>query len=83
MKYLPTIVLLAFATFLALPARAQRDANTSSARAAYSALKNDPNRGVKEKKNKKKAKKAKAPKTRKLKTKDLDLARARRSSLHF
>jgi hypothetical protein len=83
MKCLHIFVLLAFTTFLATPARAQRDANTSSARAAYSALKNDPNHGVKEKKNKKKVKKTKAPKTRKLKMKDLDLARERRGSLHF
>jgi hypothetical protein len=81
MRYFQAIVLLALFSFLATPASAQRDAYTSSARAAYRTP--IANSEINHKKNKKAATKVHARKTRKLKTKDPKAARVRRSSLHF
>jgi hypothetical protein len=80
MKYFHAIILTAL-MILATPAFAQRDANTSSARAAYSIK--TPYSEPRVKKNKQKAEKEKPRKARKNKTKNVDLARERRRSLHF
>ncbi|RAW02571.1 hypothetical protein [Pseudochryseolinea flava] len=81
MKYLQVLILLTLVAFLATPAFAQRDAYTSSARAAYSLP--EINTELNIKKNKKSAKKGRTQKARKLKFKDSKAARVRRSSLHF
>jgi len=81
MKYSPVVFLLVLVAFLATPAHAQRDAYTSSARAAYATPTINPELNVK--KNKKSAKKNHSRKTRKIKMKDPKSARIRRSSLHF
>lgn len=82
MKFLHTIIFTGVVTLFAVPALAQRDINTASARAAYSALRTDSETTVKKNKHKKEKRK-KPRKSRKIKTKDLQLARERRSSLHF
>jgi hypothetical protein len=81
MKYFPAIVLLSLATLAAMPACAQRDAYTSSARAAYQTP--DINTELNIKKNTRKSKKVHSRKARKIKIKDSKSARIRRSSLHF
>lgn len=81
MKYFHVVVLLAFGCLVTTPAHAQRDAYTSSARAAYPTPTINPELDVK--KNKKPTKKIQSRKARKVKMKDSKSARIRRSSLHF
>jgi hypothetical protein len=76
MKFLPIILAGLCLTAAAIPAEAQRDANTSSARAAYSM----PSSNYSTKK-KNKSKKNKPKSARKAKKRDTDAARERRRSI--
>jgi hypothetical protein len=81
MKYFKVIALTTLVTLGVTSAYAQRDAYTSSARAAYSAPNIKTELGVK--KSKRKAQHVHAKKARKIKMRDPKSARIRRRSLHF
>jgi hypothetical protein len=77
MKLLPFLLVAICLTGAIIPAQAQRDANTSSARAAYSMPSSSYHSGKKKNKNKK----IKTKSARKAKKRDTDAARERRRSI--